>query len=162
MAIALKKLPHIVLLCVVIAAIYGFFFLATHFGTGENVRSEEPIVICQPQEAPLEQQRCVWTAHRHFLLHVFEGTKEWPLPFEHGDLQGMHTHAEKQKMHWHGLIPVDPLTKKVLDWSPLHVSKIVDDMELSTESAPQYIVNGLLVPASTVLQDGDTIDIRYE
>lgn len=156
------KIKNIIGLLVVAVAIIGFFKLANFLGSGEKAQSEKPIVICQPQNAPPEQQKCHWTAHIHATVKLFSKGEEIPIKFEEGVLEGQHTHSEPNKLHWHGLIPVDPKTTEVTDWSALQVQKIVTDFKPSEEGAPKFIVNGKEVEPSFIWQDGDTIEIHYE
>lgn len=156
------KTKSIIALLAVAIAIIGFFKLANLLGTGEKAQSEKPIVICQPQNAPPEQQKCNWTAHIHAMVRLFGGGKEIPIKFEEGVLEGQHTHSETNKLHWHGLIPVDSKTKEVTDWLALQVQKIVTDFNLSQGGTPKFIVNGKEVEPSYIWQDGDTIEIHYE
>lgn len=157
-----RKIKSIITLLAVTAAILGFFWLADSLGGGEKTQSEKPIVICQPQDAPPEKQSCNWTAHIHAVVRLFSKGKEIPVKFEEGPLEGQHTHAEPNKLHWHGLIPVDPKTKKVTDWSALQVQKIITDFNISQEGTLRFIVNDKEVEPSYMWQDGDTIEIHYE
>lgn len=156
-----KKIKSIIALLVVAVAIIGFFKLANYLGSGEKAQSEKPLVICNPPNVPPEQQKCNWTAHIHAMVRLFNKEKEIPVKFEEGKLEGQHTHAEPNEMHWHGLIPVDPKTKEVIDWSALQVQNIVTDFELSQEGTPIFIVNGKEVEPSHIWQDGDNIEIHY-
>lgn len=156
------KIKSIIAILVVAGAMLGFFWLANLFGTGEKAQSEKPLVICQPQNAPPEQQTCNWTAHMHATVRLSSNGKEIPVKFEEGELEGQHTHSEPNKLHWHGLIPVDSKTKEVTDWSALEVQKIVTDFDLSQAGTPKFIVNGKEVEPSFIWQDGDTIEIHYE
>lgn len=153
------KVKSIIALLVVIAAIIGFFKLANLLGSGEKAQSEKPLVICQPQNAPPEQQKCNWTAHVHVTVKVFMKGEDASLGFEQGNLEGSHSHAEPDKLHWHGLIPVDPKTKEVVDWSAFEVSKLALGPQ---EGNRKFIVNGKEVEPSYIWRDGDTIEIRYE
>lgn len=156
------RLKSLFALLISIIAIIGFFWLANFLGSGEKAQSEKPLVICEPRNAPPETQTCFWTAHVHAMVKVFKGSPETAVGFEQGVLEGEHTHAEKNKLHWHGLIPVDSKTKEVKDWSPLMVSNIQKDLKLSIDGAPKFIANGKDVESSYIWQDGDTIEIRYE
>ena len=156
------KVKSIIGLLLVAIAIIGFFKLANFLGTGEKAQSEKSLVICNPPDAPPKQQKCNWTAHIHATVRVFKNASEIPVRFEEGELEGQHTHSEPNKLHWHGLIPVDPKTKKVTDWSPLEVQKIVTDFKLAQEGTSKFIVNGKKVEPSYIWKDGDTIEIHYE
>lgn len=153
-----KQIKNVLILIVIVGAILGLFLIGRFFGSGENVESEKPLVICQPQNAPPEQQKCNWTAHIHAMVKVFMKGEGVPLGFEEGILEGSHTHAEPNKLHWHGLIPVDPKTKEVNDWSALEVQKLIPPRE----TEPKFIVNSKEVEPSYIWQDGDTIKILYE
>lgn len=78
----------------------------------EGVRSENPIVFCNPQNVPPEQQKCFFTSHLHVFPEITVFGEKRPLPFEKGDLTKHHTHAQLNKVHWHALLEVDPLTKE--------------------------------------------------
>lgn len=158
-----SRIKNVLIFLLVIVAIVGLFWFAKFFGAGgEKVKSEKPLAICQPQNAPPEQQKCFWTAHIHATVKLFKDGKELPVRFEEGKLEGQHTHSESNKLHWHGLIPVDPTTKEVTDWSALEVQKIITDFNLSQEGTPVFIVNSKEVEPSYIWQDGDTIEIHYE
>lgn len=157
-----SRVKNVLFLSVVIFAILGFFWLANFLGSGEKTQSEKPLVICNPANAPPEQQKCNWTAHIHATVRIFCKGKEIPVRFEEGVLESQHTHSELNKLHWHGLIPVDSTTKEVTDWSTLQVQKIVTDFKLPQDGVPKFIVNGKEVEPSFIWQDGDVIEIRYE
>lgn len=153
------KTKNTIGLFVVAVAIFGFFWLANLLGSGEKAESEKPLVICNPPDAAPEQQKCNWTAHVHATVMVFMKGEKISLGFEQGNLEGGHTHAEPSKIHWHGLIPVDPKTKEVIDWSALEVSNLALGPK---EVNRKFIVNGKEVEPSYVWQDGDNIEIHYE
>ena len=157
-----KQVKNWLIILLVIVAIAGFFWIAKNLGGGESVESEKPAVICRPQTAPLNEQECLWTAHIHATVRVFKGGAEIPVKFEQGELEGQHTHSESKKLHWHGLIPVDPKTKEVTDRSALEVRKIITDFKLLEEGTQKFIVNNNEVDPSYIWKDGDTIEIRYE
>lgn len=156
-----KQLKSVFIVALVVIAVTAFFWVAKNFGGGESVESEKPLVICQPQNAPPEQQKCNWTAHIHAIVRLFSKGKKIPVKFEEGVLEGQHTHSESNKLHWHGLIPIDPKTKKVTDWSALQVQKIVTDFKLSQDGTQKFIVNSKEVEPSYIWQDGDIIEIHY-
>lgn len=154
----MSRVKALIILILVSIAVAAVFYTAKLTG-GENVKSERPVVICNPQNAPPEQQKCFWTAHIHATVKVSMKGEEIPLGFEQGKLEGSHTHAESNKIHWHELIPVDSLTKEVKDWSALEVSKIALG---SQEGNRKFVVNGREVESTYIWQDGDSIEIHYE
>ena len=165
------KVKSIIGLLVVVIAVIGFFKLANFLGTGEKAQSEMPLVICNPPNVPPEQpssaeatagkQKCYWTAHVHAMVKLFKNNVEVPVRFEEGVLEGQHTHSEPNKLHWHGLIPVDSKTKEVTDWSKLEIQKIITDFKVSQGGTPKFIVNGKEVEPSYIWKDGDNIEIHY-
>ncbi|MFY9484886.1 MAG: hypothetical protein WAP74_04750 [Patescibacteria group bacterium] len=157
-----KQVKNVLLLLLVAVTVLTFFWLAEFLGSGERAQSEKPLVICQPQNAPPEQQKCNWTAHIHATIRLFSGGKEIPVKFEEGVLEGQHTHSEPNKLHWHGLTPVDPKNKEVTDWSALQVKKIVTDFKPSQQGALKFIVNDKEVDPSYIWKNGDIIEIHYE
>jgi len=156
------KLKNLLILCAIIGVILALFWFAKRFGSGENVQSEKPLIICQPQDALPDQQKCFWTAHIHAHMQVFRGSTEIPVGFEQGELEKSHTHTEQNKIHWHGLIPVDPNTKEVKDWSLFKIENLPRDLKLSLEGQPKFIVNSKGVNPSYIWQDGDHVEIHYE
>lgn len=153
-----KNVKSIIVIITIGLIIFGFFWFANFLGSGEKAQSEKPLVICQPQNAPPEQQTCNLTAHVHATVKILMKGEKVSLGFEQGKLEGSHTHAEPDKIHWHGLIPVDPKTKEVTDWSAFEVSKLALG---GRETKPKFIVNGKEVDPTYVWKDGDTIEIHY-
>lgn len=158
----MKQLKSVLAILSIGIVVVAFFWIAKNFGGGESVQSEKPLVICQPQNAPPEEQKCNWTVHIHAHVRVFKGSQEVSLGFEQGELEEAHTHAGENKIHWHGLIPADPLTKGVKDWSPLQVGNLPKELKLSIDGNPKFFVNGKEVDLSYIWQDGDIIEMRYE
>lgn len=126
-------------------------------------RGSEPQVICQPQNAPVVNQECFWSTHWHFGVKVVNKQgEEVSLRFEQGDLEETHTHSDNSVLHWHRLIPVDPETQEVTDWSELMVREIPEDLGLSLEGEPRFIVNGQEVAPDYILKNHDEVEVRYE
>lgn len=154
------KWTNVLIIGFVVIGLLAFFYVANRFSGGEKgITTEKPITTCQPENTPPEQQKCYWTAHIHATVRIFMKGQAVPLGFEKGNLESAHTHAEPDKIHWHGLIPVDSKTKEKTDWSPLAVSKLALG---GREGTPKFIVNGQEVNPSHIWKDGDTIEIRYE
>lgn len=150
-----KQLRNIAILVLVIAAIGGLFWFANQFGGGESVESETPKVVCKTEN------ECYWTAHIHATVKIFKDDKQISLNFEQGKLEEGHTHTEKDRLHWHGLIPVDPESREVKDWSALYVKNIPKDLNLNIEGEPKFVVNGNEVSPDYIWKDGDTLEIKY-
>ncbi len=157
-----KYISNGLILIMVLWAGFTIFKLAVRVGTvGENAQSEKPMVICSPQDAPADQQKCYWTAHIHTTVKIFSKGKEIPIGFEQGILEKGHTHAQKNKLHWHGLIPADPKTKE-FDKTAFRIDKIPGDLNISLPGTPRFIVNDKQEDGSYLWQDGDKVEIYYE
>lgn len=150
----MEKLKYLSGLLIVIATIVAVFWLANRFGSGEKVESEKAAIVCK------KENECFWTAHIHATIKVFQDNNEILLTFEQGKLEGIHTHTEKNNLHWHGLIRVDQ-TREVKDWSAFTIERLLKDLDLSIEDGPRIIVNNKEVGLAHTWQDGDTIEIRY-
>lgn len=158
----MKKVISLLILIFIIATIILFFVVAHYFGNIESVRSEKPIVICIPHDVPIQNQKCFWTAHIHAMVKVFKNNKEEPIGYEQGNLEDVHTHAEKNKLHWHGLIAVDKKTREVQDWSIFRIDNIPKNLGISIQENPRFKVNGQQQDGSYIWHDGDNIEIYYE
>lgn len=156
-----SRAKNFLIVLLAVAAIGGLFWLASRLGSGEKVQSEKPLVICNPPQAPPEEQRCFWTADIHARVTLFKGGEKFFLNFEQGDLNGVHTHSERNLIHWHGLIPADAQTKEVKDWSAMRVDKMPKDLGLTLEGQPRFFINGEEVEPSHIWQDEDAVEIRY-
>lgn len=146
------------ILFIVILVTGAIFLLANRFGSGEKIESEKPKIVCKPIRQA--QGECFWTAHIHATIKVFKNGKPVELNFEQGKLEEEHTHSELDKLHWHGLIPIDE-NKNVKDWSILKVGNIPKDLGLNIGGEPKFIVNSKEVNVDYIWQDGDHIEIRY-
>lgn len=91
----------------------------------ERIRSESPITFC------LNEEECFFTTHIHYHITLIENGREKTLTFEKGPLERFHTHFEKNKVHWHGLLPVNPEGKEFLE--QLTLSDMLKDLELPIE-----------------------------
>lgn len=150
----------ILLLTGTLFLIVGLLWFANRFGGGENVESEKPRIVCKTQN------QCFWTAHIHAIVKVFKGGQQVQLNFEQGKLEEEHTHSERDKLHWHGLIPVDPTTnsgqvQEVKDWAALQVKNLPKDLGLTIQGEPKFIVNGQEVSPDYIWKDGDEIQINF-
>lgn len=132
---------NIIILLFVLATVIIFVsYLATHFTGETGIKSDKGITFCQPENAPPTEQKCYFTAHWHVhfdTIKICDQTKIFP--YETGDLQKLHTHVETNKIHWHGFLPVNPVTKQITDESQLKLSNLF--AELKIPIAPDGIYN---------------------
>lgn len=124
------RINILILLFVLAAATIFISYLATHFTGETGVKSDQGLTFCEPENAPADKQKCYFTAHwhAHFDINICDQKKI--LPFEIGDLQKAHTHVETNKLHWHGLLPVDPKTEQITDHSQLQLKSVFAELKI--------------------------------
>lgn len=140
---------NVIILLFVLAALTIFIsYLATHFTGETGVKSDEGLTFCEPENAPLDKQKCYFTAHRHFHFDINVCGEKRILSYETGDLQKAHTHVETGKIHWHGLLPVDPETQEVTDYSQLELRNMFAELKIpASESSIYNYKNGDKCPS---------------
>lgn len=122
-----------------LGGIIAAFYIASFFKQEETaIRSQEPIIFCQPENAEPEKQKCYFTSHIDVYLPIKIWGQEKVLPFEKGDLTKSHLHAEKNKIHWHSLISVDPKTKELEDKTRLTLGQALDDLGIPFDKDHLY------------------------
>lgn len=153
------KKSNLLILVFVLLAIPGFFFVASRFRGGERgVESEKPITTCQGD-------KCFYTAHLHFNLDIFTAGQKQNLPFEKGNLESSHTHAEENFIHWHATLPVDSQTQQVTDWSLLKLKVVLDEFGINYQDKKvNVLVNGQEKAEGLeyIWQDGDNVEVKIE
>jgi hypothetical protein len=110
-----QKMPisNILIFLLVIVMFISLFYMASYFREKEeNVRAENPVVFCQPPNVPPEEKECFFTTHTHYHLEIEIDGKEIGFGFEKGSLNSFHTHSDEHKIHWHGLLSADPISKQ--------------------------------------------------
>lgn len=157
------KWSNILLIVFVVAGLIAFFYIGNRFSGGEGgVTTEKPITTCQPENAPPDKQKCYYTAHPHFTLKLMVNGQKQDLSFEKGDLQKPHTHADKNKIHWHATLPVDSMTKKITDYSPLKLKAVLDEFGINYQGKKvMVVVNNQAKPDGLeyIWQDEDMIEV---
>jgi len=145
---AKKKFPivNIAIFILVIGLFISLFYVASYFrGQEERIRSENPITFCQPPNASPEEQKCYFTTHIHFFPSMKIFGEERTLPFEQGPLERFHTHFEINKVHWHTLLPANPLTKQPLE--NLTLGELFDDLGIPFDNNRIYeFESGMINP----------------
>lgn len=122
-----------------VGGIIAAFYVSNFFKQEETgIRSQKPIIFCQPQNAPPEQQKCFFTSHIDVYLTIKIWGQEKTLPFEKGDLVKSHLHAGKNKIHWHSLIPIDSKKKELEDKTQLTLGQTLDDLDIPFDKDNLY------------------------
>lgn len=128
----------IILLFVAATVIVFVSYLATHFTGETGILSDKGITFCQPENAPPDRQKCYFTAHWHAHADIKVCDQVRVLPYETGDLEKFHTHVETNKFHWHGLLPVNPATREITDYSQMKMSNLFSELKVPISSDGIY------------------------
>jgi hypothetical protein len=173
---------NILILLFVLATVIIFVsYLATHFTGETGIKSDKGIAFCQPENAPPDQQKCFFTAHWHVHADIKICSEPKILSYETGDLEKLHTHVETNKVHWHGLLQTDPITKEITDYSQMKMSNLFAELKVPVANNGIYnFKNGDTCPdgrtgnlevlvngqdqqdfLNYILKDGDHISIEF-
>lgn len=114
---------------------------------------------------------CEISLHIHSEIQMNVCGEEIIFPKEKGNISKQHTHKEKNKLHWHATMKVDPTTRKPLDSTPLNLSSFLKQMEYELpKSCPQNIYPKLEVSVNGknsedklnyIWEDADKISVSY-
>lgn len=116
-----------------------------------------------------DAQTCLKTVHVHAdIVPDLCGTLV-TLPRESGPLNGLHTHKEKNYLHFHDRISLDPATMEELPELRLRVDEVLKVFELKLEShcppnaSMEVWINDAIAPEElqTQWKDGDDIVLRF-
>ncbi len=78
---------------------------------------------------------CYWSAHIHTEVNIdLCGDTSYRFPVEKGRLDGPHTHEERNLIHFHERLKIDPTTREILGTQPLTLGAFFDAMEVSFDS----------------------------
>ena len=157
------KLKIILILVGIIAVIYLMKFSIDQY---KEKAGAIGIVICNEQE-------CIKTLHIHSNIEFNFCGKTLTLPRETGPLDGLHTHKEKNRLHFHNKVQLDPDSKVQLFDKRLSIQEVIETFELEKESGalcegvveknqnPTVTVNGIEKTLEYNWRDGDEIELTY-
>lgn len=119
-----------------------------------------------------ENTICELSEHIHADVHMTVCGQQVNFPKEKGRLDRQHTHKEKNKIHWHARIGVDPTTREPLDKTPLTIAAFLKEVDYTLPlscPANQYPILSVIVNGNTaqdrlqyVWKDGEQIVMTYE
>ncbi len=120
------------------------------------------IIVCEGQD-------CLKTVHIHANIVIDLCGTLVTLPRETGPLSGLHTHKEKNYLHFHDRISLDPVTKAELPDQRLRIDEVLQVFELelenhcSSNASVEVWINGAIAPegVQTQWKDGDDILLRF-
>ncbi|PIQ78360.1 hypothetical protein COV82_01190 [Candidatus Peregrinibacteria bacterium CG11_big_fil_rev_8_21_14_0_20_46_8] len=124
--------------------------------------AQEGIVVCS-------EEVCYKTVHIHADIDFDLCDTAYVLPRETGPLQSVHTHKEKNFLHFHDKIELDVLTKEQKSDVRLSMENVLQTFELTPQkfcgTADVQIlitVNGREENLAYEWRDGDDITIQFK
>jgi type IV secretory pathway VirB2 component (pilin) len=121
-----KSWPKIVTYVVIIVIILLIGFSLYYFKT--TASETTGITVC-------ENNQCFWAAHVHSELHIELCDDVIELGLEKGDLGRVHTHKEKNRLHFHERLPVDPVTKEISDTNDIQLHTFFEGIGMTFNSS---------------------------
>lgn len=128
---------------------------------------QEGFITCDTEGAYCEESK-----HIHADIEVSLCGEEIQFPKKKGHTDKQHTHKERNKIHWHARIPVDPQAHTYVDPAPRQLARFFEQMELSLPtSCPTNATPTTTVTVNDknteegldyVWQDGDVIHVIVE
>lgn len=160
----------LIILAIILALTGLAYSVYSVYATGAAQRG---VVVCT--------DKCYWTAHIHTEVDVNICGKEFRFPVEKGRLDRPHTHEEKNLIHFHERLLIDPVTKEILNPQPLTLGAFFDAMEVQFDenkvldktngdscnnqsSSVKMFVNGKpsALLRDYIWKDGDKINIVFD
>ena len=113
----LKTLFNIAFIGIIILIGFSYYYYDT-------IASETTgITVCEAGE-------CFWAAHIHSYLDLQVCEEDKYLDLEVGPLEAVHTHKERNKLHFHERLSVDPETMEVSNYSLLTLKSFFENVEV--------------------------------
>lgn len=156
-----NKIRKLITYWIILGVALGLFYSVTFY---YSVGAESGIVICNEDE-------CSIAMHIHADIDVEVCGEKVNFPWEEGDLGGMHTHKERNLMHWHDITSIDPETNELLNPEEISIRAFLEQMEFEfpkdcngDEAELNVLVNGLenLDKLDYSWKDKDEIIIKFE
>jgi hypothetical protein len=162
----------IFILVLIVFGAVGYYSVLVYQDTEAE---SEGIVIC-------EGDVCEKSLHVHADIDIKACGKEIKVAKNKGKVTQQHTHSEKNKIHYHNRLRVDPITELPLDPTPLKLVNFFENIEITFtptqiekytngDSCPnggpgsvKMYVNGVenLELGEYKWKDKDKIEIRFE
>ncbi len=99
------------------------FFLGYSVSSYYEVGGERGFVVCGPEG-------CDLALHWHSQLHMTVCGEAYNLPLEAGDLDEIHTHKERDYLHFHSLIKTDEAGTEILEPEKLAIGNIFNQLDI--------------------------------
>ena len=158
--------PLYILGALLIIALAGFLIFSVY--SYQNSEQEKEGFFTCSQDGKV----CELSQHIHAQIEVNTCGEKITFPKEKGELNKTHTHKERNKIHWHEKMQVDPATREPLDPTPLKISSFLQQMnyefpnKCSDNSNPilSVTVNDSIVDKKLdyTWKEGDAIIIEYK
>ena len=122
-----RNVFKIIIIALVFAAVVGLgYSVYNYYQSG----AAGGIVVCNPQKP----DECFWQAHIHTFIVPVACEEERRLPIESGELQEIHSHEEKNVLHWHASVPYDRQKQKIVDKTTLMLGTAFKELNVEFNS----------------------------
>jgi len=161
MKFTLQKIIKYILILIVLSWLgYGIWYSIEQYNL-----TQENITVCG-------NNGCIRTMHIHSDIHLTICGQKINFPRETGPLSGLHTHKEKNYLHFHDKVPLVSGEPKIMFDKRLTLAELFEVFKLDpaqicgrpTENLSlNILVNDLPVPEGLLYMwsDGDDIVIEY-
>lgn len=89
--------------------------------------AERGIIVCDPHN----ETSCIWQDHMHAMVIISVDGSVQNLPVEKGPLDKVHTHEERNILHWHSSLPYNPIDNELIDYSDFTLKNSLASIGLS-------------------------------
>ncbi len=115
----LNIIACLIIILIVLGLAYSFYVYKKNIGEkGEN------FIVCK------DEDNCIASMHIHADIKVKVCSKEIDFPLEKGELAGLHTHKERNLIHFHERLKYDNKTNSIIETDKLKLGAFFDIMNV--------------------------------
>lgn len=122
-----QKLPLLKIIIALIILLLAVWLIVFSLREYDRQQAALGIIVCN------DKGDCIKTVHIHADVEFDLCGQTYILPREGGVLSGLHTHKEKNYLHFHDELKLDPVTRKELSDKRLSLQEIIDMFELDPQ-----------------------------
>ena len=154
-----NKTKKLATLWILLGIILLLFYSVSYY---YSVGAESGIIVCNKEE-------CSIAMHIHADIDTEICGEKIKFPLEKGDLSKLHTHKERNLIHWHDTTPIDIETKERLRPEDLSIRSFFEQMEFNLpencngrKSELKVLVNEREENLDYSYEDNDYIIVKLE
>ena len=162
----LKRTLLTIIAVILVFIVLGFFAYSTVLFKNSNYE-QRGFITCNKENTICEESK-----HIHADIEVSFCGKDIQFPKETDNTYKQHTHKERNKLHWHARISLDPETQTYIDATPRRLAAFFEQMNTPIPtSCPSNPTPSVSVKVNDkeeteafdyIWQDGDRIHVIVE